>query len=401
MDKKVELSDFLKQKQGTSEKGGTFALVKKGFIYTDAYFDYDYGMTHPLKIIRLKLAYELIKASGLLSLSSVQQIPTQKASEEDLALFHGREYLQVLKEASHGHFDLSAYQYGLGPGDNPIFEGLYDWSLWVVGATLQAIDFVMNGDGDIAFNIAGGLHHAQRSKASGFCYINDPVIGIARLIQRGKRVVYLDIDAHHGDGVQSAFYETSQVLTISLHETGYTLFPGTGFENEIGAGEGEGYSVNIPFLPYADDEIYLWTLEEIVPPLVDAFRPDLVVTQLGVDTFYNDPLTKLNLTIHGFERVIRRIREVAPRWVALGGGGYDISNVARAWTLAWALMNGVELGEPLPESYLEKAARLGIHEKELKGRNSPPPYGRQEEIHQEARRVVDYIKRVVFPKVSA
>ena len=375
--------------------------MKKAFIYTDAYFDYDYGLTHPLKIVRLKLAYELIKACGLLSLSSVQYIPTQKAEDEDLALFHSRDYLQALKQVSDGHLDQDVYAYGLGPGDNPIFKGLYDWSLWVVGATLQAIDFVMNGEGDIAFNIAGGLHHAQKSKASGFCYVNDPVVGISKLLRRGKRVVYLDIDAHHGDGVQWAFYGTPQVLTISLHETGYTLFPGTGFESEIGVGEGEGYSVNIPLLPYTDDETYLWAFEEVVPPLIRAYQPDLVVTQLGVDTFYNDPLTKLNLSIHCFEKVLRRIKAIAPRWVALGGGGYDISNVARAWALAWGVMNGVEMNESLPEAYIEMSGRFGIYEKELRGRNSPPRYSKREDVQRDTDRVVQYIKKVVFPKVSA
>ena len=375
--------------------------MKRAFIYTDAYFNYDYGLTHPLKIIRLKLAYELINAYGLLSLSPVESIPTQKAVEEDLALFHSPDYLQALKQASEGHGDQNVYQYGLGPGDNPIFKGLYDWSLWVVGATLQAIDFVEERENAIAFNIAGGLHHAQKSKASGFCYINDPVIGILRLLPKGKKVVYLDIDAHHGDGVQWAFYETNQVLTISLHETGYTLFPGTGFENEIGEGAGEGYSVNVPFLPFTDDETYLWAFEEIVPPLIHAFQPDLVVTQLGVDTFFNDPLTKLNLSIHCFEKIIRRLKEILPRWVALGGGGYDISNVARAWALAWAVMNDVELKDDLPEQYLEKAARLGIHERRLRGNDSPPRSSKQEDIRKETKRVVDYVKKVVFPKVSA
>ena len=375
--------------------------MKTAFIYTDAYFDYDYGLTHPLKIIRLKLAYELIKSYGLLSLPGAESIVAQKADEEDLALFHSREYLQVLKQASQDHSNRNYYQYGLGPGDNPIFEGVYDWSLWVVGATLQAIDFVDQGNGTIAFNMAGGLHHAQKSRASGFCYINDPVIGISRLLTKGKRVVYLDIDAHHGDGVQWAFYETDRVLTISLHETGYTLFPGTGFENEIGEGRGEGYCVNIPFLPFTDDETYLWAFEEIVPPLIHAFGPDIVVTQLGVDTFYNDPLTRLNLSIYCFEKVIQRFKELIPRWVALGGGGYDISNVARAWTLAWAVMNDVDLKEEIPETYLEKAARLGIYEKELRGKGSSPQYSKQEEIRKETGRVVDYIKKVVFPKVSA
>ncbi len=385
--------------EGRRRKKRVLVVMKNGFIYTDAYLDYDYGLTHPLKIIRLKLAYELIQATGLLKLPSVQYIPTRKAEEEDLAFFHTREYLSILKEASEGRFQASVYHYGLGPGDNPVFKGVYEWSLWVTGATLQAVDFVASGEGGTAFNIAGGLHHALESRASGFCYINDPVIGIMKLLKKGKRVVYLDIDAHHGDGVQKAFYRTDQVLTISLHETGHTLFPGTGFEYEIGEGAGEGYSVNLPFLPYTDDEIYLWAFEEIVPPLIQAYRPDVLVTQLGVDTFYNDPLTKLSLTIQGFEKVLRRIKSLSIPWAALGGGGYDVSNVARAWTLSWAIMNDVELNEELPEPYLGKAARLGIYEKELRGRANSPVSGQKREIRKETERVVDYLKRTVFPKI--
>jgi acetoin utilization protein AcuC len=373
--------------------------MKTAFIYTDAYLDYDYGPTHPLRVIRLKLTYELIRAYGLLDLPSVKFIHTLKADEEDLALFHSREYLDILKEANDGYWGGDAYSYGLGPGDNPIFPGLYNWSLLTTGATLQAVDFVASGEGEMAFNIAGGLHHAMRSRASGFCYVNDPVIGILKLINRGKRVAYIDIDAHHGDGVQKAFYQTDQVLTISLHESGYSLFPGSGFEYEIGEGEGEGYSVNLPFLPYTDDEVYLWAFEEIVPPLIHAFRPDVVVSQLGVDTFYNDPLTNLHLSIFGFEKVVRRIKDLAPRWVALGGGGYDVSNVARAWTLAWAVMNGIELSEELPGSYLEKAAGVGIYEKQLRGGLKSSPHSERKDIRTEAERVVSYIKETVFPRV--
>jgi acetoin utilization protein AcuC len=373
--------------------------MKRAFIYTDAYLDYDYGLNHPLKIIRLKLTFELIHAYGLLALPSVQTIITRRAEEEDIAVFHSREYLNILKQANDGHLRGDAYVYGLGPGDNPIFPGLYDWSLWVTGATLQAVNFVANGEGEVAFNIAGGLHHAMRSRASGFCYINDPVIGILKLLNQGKRVAYIDIDAHHGDGVQKAFYHTDQVLTISLHETGQTLFPGTGFEYEIGGGEGEGYSVNLPFPPYTDDEVYVWAFEEIVPPLIRGFRPDIVVTQLGVDSFYNDPLTNLQLTIHGYEKILRRIKDLAPRWVALGGGGYDVSNVARAWTLAWAVMNSIELSDELPEAYIKKAASSGIYEKELRGVQRFQPNSQKEDIRTEAERVVNYLKKTVFPKV--
>ncbi|MCJ7803638.1 MAG: acetoin utilization protein AcuC [Desulfobacterales bacterium] len=374
--------------------------MNTGFIYTDAYLDYDYGPTHPLRIIRLKLTYGLIKSYGLLDLPSVQFIPTIKAEEKDLAAFHSEEYLNILKQANEGYPMEDAYFYGLGPGDNPIFPGLFNLSLLLTGATLQAVDFVADGKGEIAFNIAGGLHHAMRARASGFCYINDPVIGIMRLLNRGKRVAYIDIDAHHGDGVQKAFYETNQVLTISLHESGHTLFPGTGFEYEIGEGEGEGYSVNLPFPPHTEDEVYVRVFDEVVPELVHAFKPDVVVTQLGVDTFYDDPLTNLHLSIFGFERILKKIKNLAPRWIALGGGGYNISNVARAWTLAWAVMNGIELNEKLPESFLKEAVKFGMEEKELRGRLGTPPHSQNKENRMEMERVVHYIKETVLPRVK-
>ena len=374
--------------------------MKNAFIYTDAYLDYDYGPTHPLRIIRLKLTYDLINAYGLLDLPSVQFIPTIKAEEKELAVFHDEEYLSLLKQVNEGFALGDAYAYGLGPGDNPIFPGLFNLSLLVAGATLQAIDFVVDGNGEIAFNIAGGLHHAMRSRASGFCYVNDPVIGIMRLLRRGKRVAYIDIDAHHGDGVQKAFYDTDQVLTISLHETGYTLFPGTGFESEIGEGKGEGYSVNLPFPPETEDDVYVWTFDEVVPELIHAFQPDVVVTQLGVDTFYDDPLTNLHLSLFGYERVLKRIKDLAPKWVALGGGGYNIFNVARAWTLAWAVMNGVELEEALPESFLKEAVKMGMEERGLRGRPRTLRHSQNKENRTEMERVVHYIKRTVFPRVE-
>jgi acetoin utilization protein AcuC len=374
--------------------------MKNAFIYTDAYHNYDYGPTHPLRIIRLKLTYDLINAYGLLDLPSVQFIPTIKAEEKELAAFHSEEYLSLLRQVNEGFALGDAYAYGLGPGDNPIFPGLYHLSLLVSGATLQAINFVADGNGEIAFNIAGGLHHAMRSRASGFCYVNDSVIGIKRLLSRGKRVVYIDIDAHHGDGVQKAFYDTDQVLTVSLHETGYTLFPGTGFESEIGEGKGEGYSVNLPFPPETEDDVYVWAFEEVVPELIHAFEPDVVVSQLGVDTFYDDPLTDLHLSIFGYEKVLKRIKDLAPKWVALGGGGYNIFNVARAWTLAWAVMNGIELEEGLPESFLREAVKMGIEERGLRGRPETIRHSQNKENRAEMERVVHYIKETVLPKVK-
>ncbi len=374
--------------------------MKTAFIFTDAYLDYDYGPTHPLRIIRLKMTYDLIKAYGLLDLPSVHFISTLKAKEEDLITFHSEEYLNILRRANEGFPLGEASIYGLGPGDNPLFPGLFNLSLLVTGATLQAVDFVAEEKGEIAFNIAGGLHHAMRAMASGFCYINDPVIGIKRLLSQGKRVAYIDIDAHHGDGVQKAFYDTDQVLTVSLHETGYTLFPRTGFEYEIGEGQGEGYSVNLPFPPFTEDDVYVWSFEEVVPELIHKFHPDIVVTQLGVDTFYDDPLTNLHLSIWGFEKVLRQIKNLAPRWVALGGGGYHVFNVARAWTLAWAVMNGKELNEKLPESFLIEAAKMGMEEKMLRGPIITPQNSQSKEVRREMERVVKYIKETAFPKVK-
>ena len=373
--------------------------MKTGFIYTDAYGDFDYGPTHPLKVIRLKLAYELIQAYGLLNLPHVHSIETQRANEEDLAIFHSRDYLDALRQVNAGGSGRGLYQYGLGPGDNPIFEGLYDWSLWVTGASLQAADCVAKEGYDIAFSIGGGLHHAQSGRASGFCYINDAAVAISKLARQGRRIAYIDIDAHHGDGVQQAFYRTNRVLTISLHETGHTLFPGTGFEEETGEGEGEGYSVNLPLPPFTADDVYVWAFEEVVPPLVEAFKPDIVFTQLGVDAFTNDPLANLHLSIFGFEKVVRRLKGLASRWVALGGGGYDISNVARAWALAWAVMNDVELDEALPESYVDNSARLGVHEKRLREGFAGPSETQDPGVRPEVERVVKYLKRNVFPKV--
>ena len=253
-----------------------------------------------------------------------------------------------------------AWEYGLGSGDNPVFPGLYDWSLLVTGATMECVRQIRDENRQIAFNIAGGLHHALPRQAAGFCYLNDPAIGIAHMVQDGLRVVYLDIDVHHGDGVEAAFYDTDQVLTISLHQHGHTLFPGTGFPDDMGRGPGRGYAVNVPLAPGTDDDLYLWAFMEVVPPLVRAYDPDVLVTQLGVDLLATDPLASLNLTTNGFSRIVREIKSWGFKWVALGGGGYNVMNVVRAWTSSWAIMKGSEVPNALPEDFVKKhKAELG------------------------------------------
>jgi acetoin utilization protein AcuC len=245
--------------------------------------------------------------------------------------------------------------------------------------------------------MAGGLHHAHAARASGFCYINDPAVMIHYLVKRGRRVAYLDLDAHHGDGVQEAFYDTDQVLTISLHESGLTLFPGTGFPQEIGVGRGKGYSVNLPFYVGTDDEIYLWAFEEIVPPLLSSFAPEVLVTQLGADAHRSDPLSNLSLSLQGFTKAVKRIREMASKWIALGGGGYNLNNVPRAWTLVWAIMNDQELDAQIPKGFLETARAQGFTEGRLWDESAVQPEPMRDQARRYAQEQVKILKETVFP----
>jgi acetoin utilization protein AcuC len=333
---------------------------KEVLVFSTQFGRHSYGTNHPLKVERLQLTMDLIGAYGLFDTTETPWVEAQEADEQDLLLIHSPEYLEILKKANTGHAPPQAWEYGLGNGDNPVFPGLYDWSLLVTGATLECIRQIRDENRQIAFNIAGGLHHALPSRAAGFCYLNDPAIGIAHMVQAGLRVVYLDIDVHHGDGVEAAFYDTDRVLTISLHQHGHTLFPGTGFPDDMGRGPGRGYAVNVPLAPGTDDDLYLWAFMEVVPPLVRAYDPDVLVTQLGVDSLATDPLASLNLTTNGFSRIVREIKSWGLKWVALGGGGYNVMNVARAWTSSWAIMKGSEVPNALPEDFVRKhKAELG------------------------------------------
>ncbi len=213
---------------------------------------------------------------------------------------------------------------------------------------------VADGQVDVAFNISGGLHHAAVTHASGFCVFNDPAVAIRHLLSRGMRVLYVDIDAHHGDGVQDIFYDSDQVLTLSIHESGRFLFPGTGQVEESGVGDGRGYSVNIPLFPYTGDEIYLWAFRRILPPLVEAFKPDVLVGQLGIDSYQTDPLTHLMLTSRGYVQAVTELANLGLPWVAMGGGGYDQAAVARCWSLAYGIMLETEWPDRIPQSYMER-----------------------------------------------
>ncbi len=374
--------------------------MKTVIIYSEEFSRFDYGSGHPLKPIRLKLTFELIRSCRLLASPDSRVIEPHHASVEDLLVFHSKKYVEILQASNSGEPPAGAEAYGIGPGDNPAFPGMFEWSVLVAGASLKAAELVDSGESEVAFNIAGGLHHAHASMASGFCYINDPVLAIRHLTDRGRRVAYIDIDAHHADGVQEAFYASDRVMTISLHETGRMLFPGSGFENETGSGTGKGYSVNIPLPPEADDEIFVHAFRQTVPPLVEAFKPDIVVSQLGVDTFVNDPLAHLNLTTNGFCEMVQMIKSLAPKWIALGGGGYDIANVARAWTLAWAVMNDLDAPDNIPETYLQQYAGSGFTSAKLRDEPFLIEGKRKEMMREEVDRVIRYVRENVIRMIE-
>lgn len=366
-------------------------------IHSDAYTRFDYGPEHPLRMERLGLTWRLMRAYGLTELAGAKVLTPEPADEAAICRYHGREYVELLKKVSAGERVRTAPLYGLGFGDNPIFPGLWEVSCLAVGGSLLAARLVADGEVDRAFHFAGGLHHALPDRASGFCYLNDPVLAILHLRQKGWRVCYVDIDAHHGDGVQFAFYRDPDVLTISTHERGDRLFPGTGFVHELGEGDGKGYSVNLPLQPFTDDEVYAEAFEAVVPPLIQAFRPDVVVAQLGIDSHRTDPLTHLALTVQGFTRTVTRIAELSPRLVALGGGGYDLPNVARAWTAAWAVLNGVELAPELPPAFSDDLRRFGFRSSSLWDPPEPLPPETRRQAEEYARAQVEALRRTVFP----
>jgi acetoin utilization protein AcuC len=375
--------------------------VKTGLIHAEAYRAFDYGPEHPLRMERLGLTYGLMDALGLTRLPGTRVLAPAPASDAALGGFHTPGYLRVLQAADAGHDVPGAARHGLGPGDNPIWPGCYRASALACGGSIQAAELVAAGTVTRAFAFAGGLHHAMPDRASGFCYLNDAVLAIQALRAHGLRVLYIDIDAHHGDGVQAAFYDQAEVLTLSIHERGDRLFPGTGSVDEFGIGAGRGYAVNLPLNPYTDDDVYLEAFDAVVPRVAAAFRPDVVVAQLGIDSHRTDPLTHLALTVNGFAEAVRRIVALAPRLVALGGGGYDLGNVARAWTIAWAVMNEAPLPATVPPAFAAVAARELGGRHELWDAPQPLPAEVVRAAREFAQRQVTALERLVLPLVGA
>ena len=324
---------------------GTVGLV----VVDDIAKAYDFGPSHPLRPARVLLTYDNIRALGFVDRPDVMEAPSVPATLDQVLAVHDSDFVEVVRGIDDGTIPSSeGLGYGLGTGDNPIFPGMHAASMAVCGASIRAAELVASGEAAHAFNPAGGLHHARRREASGFCIYNDPAAAIARLLELRPdwRVMYIDVDVHHGDGVQWIFYDDPRVLTVSLHQSGRYLYPGTGFEDEIGGPAAVGTSANIPFLPYTSEADYLWALEALVPPLAEAFSPAVIVTQLGADTHWNDPLANLGLTMPAYPPMAALLHRVAHdhaggRWVATGGGGYQAETVVpKVWTMHFAEMIG-------------------------------------------------------------
>lgn len=333
---------------------------RTAFLYTDDFLAYDLGGRHPLQQVRLQMVHRLIGAYGLFAPDGpIDWITPSPASEEEILRVHAPEFVEAVQragEADAASLLTTSYlnRYGLGPGDTPAFPGMYEAAALYAGGTVDAARLVLSGEYDTAFNVAGGLHHAHPGRASGFCTFNDLAMGIHTLLDGGcRRVAYVDIDAHHGDGVQDCFYDDGRVLTVSLHESGRYLFPGTGFPSEIGEGEGEGTSINVPFYPYTDDAIWHDAFDAVVPRVLDRFAPDAYVFQFGADAHWQDPLAHLMLTSRGWMHAVEKLLALAEGKpiIVTGGGGYNIRTVARLWTMVTAACAGVELPDAVPPAY--------------------------------------------------
>jgi acetoin utilization protein AcuC len=330
-------------------------------IWDSALLTYDLGH-HPLNPVRVELTMALARELGVLDRPSVRMVTPTPADDAALTRIHSPEYLDAVRLAPSDPFFTG---WGLNTPDNPVFDGMHEASARVCGATLAAAEAVWHGSALRAVNVAGGLHHAMPARASGFCVYNDPAVAIARLLDLGaQRIAYVDIDVHHGDGVQAAFYDDPRVLTISLHETPLALFPGTGFANETGGPGAEGMAVNVALPPGTGDGGWLRAFSAIVPSLLRSYAPELLFSQCGADTHRLDPLADLQLTVDGQRAAYLALRELADdlcggRWVATGGGGYALVEVVpRAWTHLLAVASGEPLDPrtPTPEAWRRLAA---------------------------------------------
>lgn len=337
-------------------------MVPAVFVYDENYTQYQFNADHPFNPRRLKATRDLIEALGWLLPG--QTVLPDMASLDTLKLAHSPHYIDLVQRISeNGRKTYGIERLGLGTDDNPVFAGMHEAASLAVGGTLTAANWVVSGKTRRAVNLAGGLHHAGRGHASGFCIYNDIVAAIRWIRQEtGWRVLYVETDAHHGDGVQDAFYDDPNVFFISLHESGRYLFPGTGSLEETGDGAGHGTTLNVPLSPATDDASWLEAFSRIVPRVMARFKPDLVVSQHGCDGHYWDPLADMCATTRFYDQVPQRLGEwvdqyTEGRWIATGGGGYQALRVVpRVWSILWAHMAGLSTAGaiPIPDTWMSQ-----------------------------------------------
>jgi acetoin utilization protein AcuC len=329
--------------------------------WEDALSGYDFGPEHPMSPDRLDLTIRLARELGLLELDEVTVVGTEPAPDRDLLSVHTPEYLRAVRAAAESGEEADV-SFGLGTEDVPAFAGMHEAAARIVGATTELARAVWAGRAQHGVNITGGMHHALPAKASGFCIYNDLAVAIRSVLDAGaERVAYVDVDVHHGDGVERIFWDDPRVLTISLHETGRVLFPGTGFSQDTGAPGAEGTAVNVAFPPGTGDAGWLRAFEAVVPPLLRSFRPQMLFTQHGCDTHAEDPLAHLSLTVDAQQLSYAHLHDLSHelcqgRWVAVGGGGYEIVEVVpRAWChlIGIAAHHPIDPDTPVPEEWRE------------------------------------------------
>jgi acetoin utilization protein AcuC len=346
---------------------GPGAVGRVALVFDERVASYDLGQGHPLAPIRVELTVDLIRRSGLLG-NGVDEVRAPPFDEDDLLRLHREDFVDTVRRLSRDPTAGASAHYGLGPGDTPAFPGMHPASLLVCGGSREAARLVWEGEADHAFNPAGGLHHAMPDRAAGFCIYNDPALAIDWLLEAGaERVVYVDVDVHHGDGVEVMFRDDPRVLTISLHESGRFLFPGTGAVDDVGGPSALGSAANLPLYPSTTGDLWLEGFDAVVDPLIRAFDPDVLVTQLGCDSHATDPLAHLSLTVDDMAAIYHRLHRLAHevtdgRWIATGGGGYQLVQVVpRAWTLAFAEMTGRKLPIDTPMGWQELVvAKTGV-----------------------------------------
>lgn len=382
--------------------------MRTALIWDPALTRYFFNPEHPFNPKRLELAVSLLEAFGLTGGAETPVVAPRPATDEELLRVHDAEYLDAVRRLSRrGASPADGFAWGLGTDDNPVFPGMHDAAALIVGSTMRAAELVMGGEATRAFSIAGGLHHAHRARASGFCIYSDIGAAIAWIRERfDARVMYIDYDAHHGDGPQGHFYADPAVLTVSLHESGRYLFPGTGFVDELGEGEGYGYSINVPLEPFTEDDSWLEIHRSLLPELADAFRPDVIVLMNGVDGHVLDPLTHLRATLRLYEETVRIVGEVANRHcegrlIATGGGGYDIWRVVpRAWTRIWAELSAQPLPAEMPRAWIDRWQGESPYLLPPRTTDEPEAFTavpRRGEIEATNRRTVEELRRTALP----